>query len=139
MYFLNSIEFDLTKIYINPMSIDSIRVDKKSKNAKVYFFTKKGRISLMTLEDLLNDYTDLRDDDGSILYCINDEFVGDINGIKIDKSYFVYVDVFSLSGMQYLSDNFKGLKIVEIDLEKEKRKPEIRIRGNQEITEILNN
>ena len=121
------------------MSIDSIRVDKKSKNAKVYFFTKKGRISLMTLEDLLNDYTDLRDDDGSILYCINDEFVGDINGIKIDKSYFVYVDVFSLSGMQYLSDNFKGLKIVEIDLEKEKRKPEIRIRGNQEITEILNN
>ena len=70
---------------------------------------------------------------------INDEFVGDINEITHDKSYFLYVDVFNLTSTKYLSENFKGLKIVEIDLEKEKRKPEIRIRGNQETTETLNN
>ena len=137
-YFLNSKEFNLEKIYLNPMSIDSIRVEKETANGEVYIFTKEKHISLMPLKDLVEEYTNIKKLDKSTLFKINDKYIYDIDGIEFDNSYFFYVDVIYFSKTQYLNEKYKRLKIVEIDLETEKRKPEIRIRGNLKKNEYLN-
>ena len=136
-YFLNSKEFSLEKVYLNPTSIDSIRVEKESKNGEVYIFTKHKRLSLIPLKNLIKEYTDIKRIGKSTLFKINDKYIYDIEGIEFDESYFIYVEVVDVSKAQYLNNNYKGLTIVEIDLETEKRKPEIRIRGNHKIGENL--
>ena len=40
-YFLNFIEFDPGKLYINPKNIDSIRVEKNTPNGEVYFLLNR--------------------------------------------------------------------------------------------------
>ena len=136
-YFLNSKEFVHEKVYINPMSIDSIIVNKESKNGEIYFYTKSNNLTFLPLEDVLKEFTYIESLDNSILFRINDDYLNDIEGILIDNSYFIYVDVMDVSNAQYLSDDYRDLRIVEIDLEKEERKPIIFIRGDQDIKRYL--
>jgi len=136
-YFLNSKEFNLEKIYLNPVRIDSIRVEKETEDGEVYIFTKEKQISFMPLNDLVKEYTNIKKLDKSTLFKINDKFIYDIDGIEFDKSYFFYVDVIYLSKAQYLNKKNRRLKIVEIDLETKQRKPEIRIRGNLKMNESI--
>jgi len=131
-YYLNSKEFNLEKTYLNPNSISTLRVEKESENGEVYIFTKEKEISLITLSNLVKEYTQLKKIDQSTLFKIDGKYIYDIDGIEIDQSYFIYVDVIELSNAEYLKNKYKKLKLVEIELESEKREPQIRIRGNNE-------
>jgi len=131
-YYLNSKEFNLEKTYLNPNSISTLRVEKESENGEVYIFTKEKEISLITLSNLVKEYTQLKKIDQSTLFKIDGKYIYDIDGIEIDQSYFIYVDVIELSNAEYLKNKYKKLKLVEIDLESEKREPQISIRGNKE-------
>ena len=129
--YLNSVKIDLNKVYLNENSIDSLRVEKKTVNGAVYILTKDRKFTSITLTDVVKKYTDIKKIDHSILFRIKGKVIEDTTGVKIDDSYFVYVKVKDLSGVKYLKDSFREMKIASIDLEKAERKPEIRIRGNQ--------
>jgi hypothetical protein len=89
------------------------------------------------LADVLKDFANIESLDNSLLIRINGDYLHDIEGILIDKSYFIYADVMDVSNAQYLSDDYRGLRIVEIDLEMEERKPEISIRGDKDNKDYL--
>lgn len=129
--YLNSVKIDLNKFYLNDSSIDSIRVEKKTANGSVYILTKDRKFTSITLTDIVKKYTDIKRIDPSILFRIKGKVIEDTTGVKIDDSYFIYVEVKDLSGVKYLKDSFRDMKIVSIELEKEERKPQIMIRGNE--------
>ena len=131
-YYLNSKAFDFEKIHLNPNSISTIRVEKESGNGEIYIITKEKEISLISLSDLVKEYTQLKKIDQSTLFKIDGKYIYDIDGIEIDQSYFIYVDVIELSKVEYLKNKYKKLKLIEIDLECEKREPQILIRGDNE-------
>ena len=129
--YLNSVKIDLDKLYLNENSIDSIRVEKKTVNGAVYILTKDRKFTSSALTDIVKKYTDVKRIDNSILFRIKGNVIEDTTGVKIDDSYFVYVEVKDLSGVKYLKDSFREMKIVSIDLEKSERKPSIILRGNE--------
>ncbi len=131
-YYLNSKEFDLEKVYFNPNSISKVRVEKGSGIGKVYIISKEKDISFISLTELVKEYTNIKRIDQSTFFKIDGKYIYDIDGIEFDKSYFIYVDVIELSKVEYLKNKYKKLKLIEIDLESEKREPQIRIRGNNE-------
>jgi hypothetical protein len=139
-YFLNEKEIDFEKTFINHKNIDSIYVDKEVKNGALHIFTKSKQFEFVTLKNILKNHTDINTPAHSVLFRINEEYIFDTKGVRIDKSFFIYVKVTDVSQVLYLSDKFSELKIVEIDLEREERKPKFMIRGSQEFTKsgILN-
>jgi hypothetical protein len=132
-FYLNSVKIDYNKVYLNENNIDSIRVEKKTTNGAVYILTKSQKFTFITLTEIVKKYTDIKQFDHSILFRIKGKVIKDTTGVKIDDSYFVYVEVTDLSGVQYLKDSFREMKIVNIDLEKSERKPQIMLRGNEDI------
>jgi len=138
-YFLNSDIFDIEKVYINPIRIDSICVNKDTPGGKLYVFTKQRSFTYLTLNDILQKYAKLDANSNSILYRINGSVINDVSDIKIDDTYFVYVKTDSLSKAKYVGKKFRALILVSIDLEKTERKPDIRIRGNQDFMPQITN
>lgn len=128
-YYLNNSKIDLSKTFVNVKSIDSIVVEKETENGEIYLFSKDQDIVLITLVDLLKQHSDLDEMDDSLLFKIDGKYITDIDGLSIDESYFIYVNIIELTDMQYLSERHRALKIVEIELEEEERIPEIRVRG----------
>jgi hypothetical protein len=137
-YYLNSKKVQIENLYLNPWSIDSISVNKKTENGEIYIFTKTRKVNFLSLEDVLKKYTNLSSSSNSVLFRINGNILDDLSNIRIDDSYFIYVETRKLSETQYLAKKFRELVIVEISLEKEERKQVIMIRGNSSIlsTEI---
>lgn len=131
-YTLNGQEISFEKTFINPSSIDSISIVKTASQATIQLFSKHANISFLTLQDVVKTYTDFSRIDSSMLFCIKNKLIDDISEISIDSSYFIYVNISHLSNSQYLENKYKNLKIIEIDLEKEKREPVIHIRGELE-------
>lgn len=136
-YYLNSKQFDLHKVFLNPTSIDSMAITKNHPNGEILIFTKHREFNFLTLDDVLTKYTNIGQRNNSILFRINGEIIEDTSGIKIDNTYFIYVDTKKLTGVKYLGHKFQSLIIVSIDLEKEKRKPVIYIRGNEEFLQKI--
>lgn len=131
--YLNEKEVSFETIrYLNPANIDSMHVDKSTKKGSIHIFTKE-EVTFLTPEEIVQQYTNLTEPVGSLLFQINGEFVYDISGVKIDASYFIYVEVKNVSEVKYIDKKFRGIKIVIIGLEKEERKPDIRIRGVDKI------
>jgi len=133
MYYLNKKPIDFNKVFLNPLRIDSIDVAKNSTYDGVLIFTKNSEFSFYRLVDILKKYANIKGYNDSILFKINGKIIEDTTSIKIDDSYFVYVETEKLYGVKYISSRFRNLTIINIDLETKKREPEIRIRGNQEI------
>jgi hypothetical protein len=131
--YLNSVKIDLNKVFFNQKSIDSIKVEKKTPQGTIYILTKNRKFTTLTLRDIVNKYTDIKHIDNSILFRIEGKLIEDTTEIKIDDSFFIYVDVVSLSGVKYLDDKFRDLKIINIDLDETERKPQIMLRGNEDI------
>ena len=122
-YYLNSTEIEFEKLYIQMTSIDSIHVNKQTTNGEIYLFTKNKEDSFISLSEILKSYTALTSLNDSILIIINGDVINDISNIKIDETYFIDVEVSDISKAKYLSDKYNGLKIVNIILESEERKP----------------
>ncbi len=130
-YYLNGREINFSKVFINPLRIDSISVEKQTKNGTIYILTKNKVFTYLSLKEVLKKYTNLTDPNDSLLFRIDGKIIDDISDIKIDDTFFIYVDTKTMSDVKYISDKFKNLTIVNIDLEKE-RKP-VMLRGNQEL------
>ena len=128
--YLNSEEIDLEYVFINPMNIDSMRVEKVSAVGKIYIKTKKN-INFIILDDILKKYTQLDKNDQNVLFIIQNEIVTNKSKIRIDNSFFINVNTKSLSGVNYLEEVSKQLFIVEISLSKDKIEPKMYIRGDK--------
>ena len=130
-YYLNGSEINFSKVFINPLRIDSLSVDKQTKNGAIYIFTKNKVFTSLSLEEVLKKYTNLTEPNDSLLFRIDGKIIDDISDIKIDDSFFIYVDTKTMSDVKYISDKFKNLTIVNVDLEKERKS--IMLRGNQKL------
>ncbi len=126
-YYLNSKKVDLNKFYISSENIDSVFVRKDNPNGAIYIYVKNE--NFLTVEELLEKYDSGIKIDGSFLLMINNEPVDDLSGIRIDSSYFIYIELNKLLQVAYLDKKYRELKILNIYLEDEKRSEEIRIRG----------
>lgn len=133
--YLNSELINYPKYYINENRIDSVRVVKESGKGAIYILTKNRKFTSLTLAELLRKHTDLKQMDNTLLFQIKGKIINDIEGVRIDDTYFIYVEVKDLSDVKYLKDSLRGLKIVSIELEKEERKPVFLIRGKENITD----
>jgi hypothetical protein len=89
IYYLNLEIIDLQKVFLNPLRIDSIKVTKNSMNGEVWFFTKNKNFSWYSLVDIIKNYTNLKDNDKSLLFKINGKLIQDTTSIKIDDTYFI--------------------------------------------------
>ncbi|MEQ6120327.1 hypothetical protein [Reichenbachiella sp. MALMAid0571] len=127
---LNSNEINLSKTYINPVNIDSIRVDKVGKMRGMHLYSND--LVFLSLEEVLETHTEISMSD-SLLFRINGKVVGEIENLRIDQSFFIYIEIEETEDVGYLSNKYNGLKIVNIELEKEERKPKIHIRGYYDI------
>jgi len=130
-YYLNGREINFSKVFINPLRIDSLSVDKQTKNGAIYIFTKNRAFTYLSLKEVLKKYTNLTEPNDSLLFRIDGKIIDDISDIKIDDSFFIYVDTKTMSDVKYISDKFKNLTIVNVDLEKERKS--IMLRGNQKL------
>ena len=127
--FINGKEANLySPEYIKPNNIDSMIVDRTTENGSIYIYTKDN-IKLLSLNEIVEKYTNLTEIDNTILFQINGDIVNDTLNIKIDASWYIYVEVKDLAKANYLDKTLNQLKIVSIDLEKEERIPQIWIRG----------
>jgi hypothetical protein len=137
-WYLNSKQVDLEKIYINPMRLDSIYVEKKTPFRGIYMYTKDRDFSYYRLTDILEKFTDISGLNGSILFKINDELINDTTSIKIDDTYFIYVTIEKLNSVKYIPNQFQDLTIVNINLERNERESQILFRGNIDILDKIN-
>lgn len=128
-YFLNSVRVEMEGLYINPKSIDSIRINRDTANGEVRMYTKSGELKLMSVDEVLAKQSEVKVSSGDVLLRINGKFVDHVSNVRIDDSYFVYVQVNRLTENRYLSPKYKDLVIVDVALETEERKPQIIIRG----------
>ena len=133
IYYLNSEEIDLKKVFLNPMRMDSIHIDNKTTNGSVFISTKDKRFTFLTLDQIIKNQTDLCGLNDSVLIKINGNIINDTSGIKIDDSFYIYSEEESVKDVLYLNSRLGGLIIINICLEKEERKPIIYIRGNNDI------
>jgi hypothetical protein len=136
--YLNSEKIDIHKLFINPERIDSIK--RNTDSHEIYIYTKKGKFPYYSVGDIVKEYSKIKGHADSILFRLNGKIINDTTFVKIDKSYYVYVDIEILSDVKYLSSNFRNLLVANIDLEVKKREPKIYIRGgDQDILEEFKN
>ena len=132
-YYLDSIEFSIEKVFIHPENIESIFVNKESTPGAIYIYSKTPPITFLTLNDIIKEYTKYDSISRRMLIYINEKIINDIDSIHIDKNYFIYTNVDNPKDADYIDESLKQIIIVKIDLEKEKRKPKIYIRGEKDI------
>jgi len=137
LYYLNSKQIDLKKVYLNQMRVDSINVLRQTKFGEILIFTKNREFSFYRLTDILKKYANISGFNDSLIFKINGKLIEDSTSIIIDDTYFVYVTVDKLSDVKYISKQFRNLKIVNVDLETKKREPVIYIKGNNDIIDRL--
>jgi len=132
-FYLNGKVIDFENVYINPMNIDSLFVEKQTDVGEVYLYTTK-QIEYINLDSVLQSHTTLDKEQNNILYIIADKVIKCESKVLIDKSFFIYVKTNFLDEVEYLDESLKGLIIVNISLKSEKQ---IRIRGDKKAIDNL--
>jgi hypothetical protein len=133
-YFLNGKEIDWNNTFLNPKSIKSIHVNKKtqdSPNGEIYFETNDKIWKYFSLEKLIStsDFCNqIYDKSITPIFVIDRRLIVDPDHVKIDSSYFWGANVNSLSNVNGISDDCKKLVLIDIELTTEQ---EIRIRGSK--------
>ena len=128
-YYLNSNQIDMDNVYINPASIDSMRVERKTKNGEVYINAKRP-LTFMSLEMILKKYSDIDESVNPVVYVINDKLIENKSKVKVDDSFFIQLEIKRFDRLTYIDEEHRHLILVEIQLLNEKPKPKILIRGN---------
>jgi len=133
-YYVNKKEVNYNFFrYLKPENIDSMHVEKSTESRALYIYTKEN-VKMLSLNEIVVKYTNLKKIDNTILFQINGDIVNDTLDIRIDASWYIYVEVKDLANASYLDNTLNQLKIVSIDLEKEERKPQIWIRGDNKLS-----
>lgn len=128
-FYINSQKIDLNKTYINPRNVDSI--SKDTEIGAIYIYTKENKKSFSPLVEVLKKNSNYKHIRPSMIFRINNKTIYDIENITIDPTFYVYIEIDQAGQLDYLSKKHKDLLIVNISLEEEARKPEIRIRGTE--------
>ncbi len=131
-WYLNKNRIDYEKHFINPNSIELIRVNKEAAYGEIHITTKPN-VTFSTLHSVITNRTDLKLPTDNILVRINGTSIQDTSGIRIDDTFFVYIETESLTNVTYLNKKFNDLLIVDITLETTEKKPKILIRGNPDL------
>lgn len=103
-YFLNSKEIEIKKVMISKKSIDNIEV----KGGDILINTKNSKFKHYTLKDIILQDTKLNYEKDNIAYRIIEspnsigKLITDTSGIKIDTSYYISVNIESISELKYL-------------------------------------
>lgn len=132
-FYLNDTEIDIDNVFINPMNIDSLFVDRKTNDGEVYIIANEP-IEFITLDTILARHTNLDTEQNKILYIIENKVIKSESKVLIDNSFFIYVKTNFLNDADYLDDNFKSLVIVDVSLKTEKQ---IIIRGDRKAIDNL--
>jgi hypothetical protein len=134
-YYLDSVEFTyVSNFHINPKNLDSIRVTHESENGEVYFFSKTKNALFLSPLDIIDQYTKIDPIKTTIFFKINGADIFDLAEVKIDPSFFIYVNITNPSDANYInSSSLDNFRIVDIILEQKGRKPVIRIRGSSDL------
>ena len=130
-YYINSSKVDFPKIFLNPSSVDSLIISKKTENGAVFIFTKSN-FNLLSLDDVLRKNNALNTSSKNVIVRINGQIINDISNLMIDDSYFVYIETERLKDVNYITEKFRELIIINISLESKERKPQIMIRGQKD-------
>ena len=139
-YNLDGHKFSWENTYLNPDNIDSMHVDRTTPGGTIFIYSKKiPGMQFLSITDVVNQFTDFDEVDDRMIFFIKDKLINDISKIKIDKSYFIYVETDALSSIEYISEEHKDLTIIRIDLERVIRKPKIYIRGENEFSDYMEN
>ncbi|WP_109832107.1 hypothetical protein [Reichenbachiella versicolor] len=139
IYFINSIQIpSISKeTYINPDNIKDLRVTHETTNGEIRITSKTDYSDYLTIEEILQKHfnSDVLNKDHFIK--INGEGLFKLDKIRIDPTFYIYTKTTDISQAIYLGENYNNLTIIDIQLERKKRKPEVYIRGIDEITEAL--
>lgn len=136
LFYLNSKPVDLTKVYLNPSRVDSVNFLRRG-SGEVLISTKNLEFSYYSLNEILIKEANVNSSVDTFVLKINGNLIEDTTSIQIDDTYYVYVNTDRLSNVKYLPGKYRNLILVNIELEREKRKPLIKIRGNQEILDRI--
>jgi|ERR1035437_3331219 hypothetical protein len=117
-YYLNKKVIDFKKVYIFRKGIDSISMKKNGVN-EIYITTKEEKFTYLTIDEIIKKYSKEKIVRGSTLFKINGKIIQDTSGVKIDNLFYIHIEIDSFSNYNYLSDNYKSLKIFNIILKEE--------------------
>lgn len=130
-YYINSEKVDFSKIFLNPISVDSLTISKKTENGAVFIFTKSS-FNLLSLDDVLRKNNALNTSSKNVVIRIDGKIINDITNLMIDDSYFVYIETERLKDVNYITEKFRELIIINISLESKERKHQIIIKGQKD-------
>lgn len=130
-YYINSVKVDFSKTFLNPSSVDSLSISKKTENGAVFIFAKSN-FKLVSLDDVLRKNNALNTSSKNVVIRINGQIINDISNLKIDDSYFVYIETERLKDVNYITEKFRELIIINILLESKERKPQIMLKGQKD-------
>jgi hypothetical protein len=134
-YYLDSIRIDIKKDFLNPQNIKAINIKKETPGGEVYI-TSKEKIEFQSLSDVLKKNANINEISDNVVIKINNKQYDDISDIKIDKTFYIYVQTDSLAKTDYINEKFRDLIIVNIDLESKERKPQVMLRGIDDLKSI---
>ena len=137
-YVYNSVEINTENIFISPLSIDSIKVDKYFfPNGKISMFSSHDLSNFITVQEVIFTNTEIEKITNNLIIKINGKIVNEISNIKIDNNLYQYVTLEKTKNIEYLDEKYRNIIIINIDLEFKKRKPNIIIRGSDNYLELL--
>lgn len=138
-YILDGQKFVWERTFINPDNIDSMQVDRSTPGGTIYIYSKKPGISFWNLNEVIKNHTEFEAVTKTMVFYINGKLISNVSDIRIDRSYYIYVETDALKPVQYISKKHHELTIVKIDLEREIRIPTISIRGENEFSKLITN
>lgn len=129
-YYLDSVKVDINKHFFNPQNIETMFIRKETANGEVYI-NSKNKLELLGLYDVLKKHIDINGLNKNVVLKINGKIINDTVDVKIDRTFFIYVQADKIEDVNYIDEKFKNLVIVNIELESKERKPQRIIRGNE--------
>lgn len=138
-YILDGQKIVLEKTFMNPDNIDSMRVDRSTPGGTIYIYSKKPGMMFWNLDEVIKNHTEFEAITKTMVFYINGKLICNVSDIRIDKSYYIYVETDVLKQVQNISKKYNVLTIVKIDLERDERKPNISIRGENEFSNLIAN
>lgn len=141
LWYLDSVNVSAAQLqYINPNNIERVDVVKGYRDSinrlegKIYIKTKGlKRLKFLTIFDIVK--TSLTDRKAPMMFMVDNEFLMDTTGFKIDSCYILRIEIVKTSESDYLKNVIPNLTILKIftrtkeNLDKLEEKSKIRIRG----------
>ena len=141
LWYLDSVNVSAAQLgYINPNNIERVDAVKGYRDSvnkvegKIYIKTKGlKKLDFLTIFDIVKSSG--TDSKAPIVFMVDNEFLMDTTGLKIDSSYILRTEIIKASEIDYLKNAFPNLTILKIftrtkeNLDKLEEKSKIRIRG----------